>query len=332
MRLLVLGGTGWLAGEIAAQAMLAGDSVTCLARGITGTPPAGATFVRADRNEADAYARVTACEWDGVVDISSDPRRVRAAIEALAPIARRYAYVSSASVYVDDSVPEQDESAPTHEPIEDGDASDLETYGARKVACEQIVLSAFGRENATVVRPGLIGGPGDRTDRTGYWPLRFARPADERGRVLVPDTPDLATQVIDVRDLATFVLGCLRARIGGTFNALGESIPFARHMNVAQLVAGFRGTTVAADPSWLVAHGVDPWMGPRSLPLWVPLPECDGFGSRDASAARAVGLRTRSLETTLADTLAWELTRDVAARRAGLSDEDERALLRELDG
>jgi nucleoside-diphosphate-sugar epimerase len=332
MRLLVLGGTGFLSGAIATQALHDGDDVTCLVRGTTSVPPAGATFVRADRDDPAAYDDVARADWDAVVEISSDPRRIRAAATALAPRTRHIAYISSASVYVDDATPDQDESAAIHEPTEDGAASDPELYGAHKVACERIALAEFGNGTTTIFRAGLIGGPGDRSDRTGYWPLRFARPADERGRVLIPDAPDLATQVIDARDLATFVLHCVRARIAGTFNALGDSIDLAQHLAVAQRVAGFRGTTVAADPEWLTARDVEPWMGPRSLPLWLPLPEYAGFGTRDGSAARSAGLRIRSLEETLADVLVWERTRDIAVRRAGLTGDDERQLLQELEG
>ena len=332
MRLLVLGGTGFLSGAIATQALHDGDDVTCLARGTTSVPPAGATFVRADRDDPTAYDDVARTDWDAVVEISSDPRRMRAAATALAPRAQRIAYISSASVYVEDATPDQDESAAIHEPTEEGAASDPELYGAHKVACERIALAEFGHDRTTIFRAGLIGGPGDRSDRTGYWPLRFARPADERGRVLIPGVPDLATQVIDVRDLATFVLRCFRAKVAGTFNTLGDSIDLAQHLAVAQRVARFRGTTVAADPAWLTAHDVEPWMGPRSLPLWLPLPEYAGMGKRDGSAARRAGLRNRALEETLADVLVWERTRNIAVRRAGLTDDDERQLLQELEG
>jgi 2'-hydroxyisoflavone reductase len=332
MRLLVLGGTGFLSGAIATRALRDGDDVTCLARGTTGVPPAGATFVRADRDAPAAYDDVANTDWDAVVEISSDPQRVRAAAAALAPRTQHFAYISSASVYVEDATPNQDESAAFHEPTEDGAASDPELYGAHKVACEDIARAEFGDDRTTIVRAGLIGGPGDRSDRTGYWPLRFARPADERGRVLIPDAPDLATQVIDVRDLATFVLHCARAGIAATFNALGDSIALAKHFATAQRVAGFRGATVAADPAWLTAHDVAPWMGPRSLPLWLPLPEYAGFGTRNGSAARRAGLQIRGLEETLADVLVWERTRAIAVRRAGLTDDDERELLQQLEG
>ena len=329
MRLLILG-AGWLSGEIAVRAASSGDEVTCLARGKTSAAPNGATFVRADRDEPHTFDAVRDARWDAVVDISTDPKRVRRAADALKPNAQHCIYISSASVYVDDRTPNQDESAQTHEPIEDGEVSDPELYGAHKVACERIVASFFGSERTTLIRPGLIGGPGDRSDRSGYWPFRFAHPADERGRVLIPNAPNLATQLIDVRDLAGFVVDCARERVADTFDAIGESKSLADHLSVAQSVAGFHGTTVAADPQWLLAHDVSPWMGPRSLPLWLPLPDYAGFGTRSGSAARQAGLRLRDLRATLADTLAWERTRESGTRRAGLSNDDERSLLQEL--
>jgi len=204
-------------------------------------------------------------------------------------------------------------------------------YGEAKVACEQHVLRAFGTDRSLIVRAGLIGGPGDISGRSGYWPLRFARPAEQDGSVLVPDLPDLATQVIDVRDLAGWIVGSGRSGLSGIFNATGETVPLAQHLQGARKVAGHTGPVVAASQEWLLAQAVEPWMGERSLPVWLPTPEYAGFNSRDSSAARAAGLVTRSLEATLADTLAGEIDADPARpRRAGLSDDDEMSLLRAL--
>jgi hypothetical protein len=106
-------------------------------------------------------------------------------------------------------------------------------------------------------------------------------------------------------------------------------VPLAEHIETARTVAGHTGPVVSAAPAWLAAQGVQPWMGPRSLPLWLPLPEYAGFGARDTSAAR---LPTRPLSETLADTLAWELAQPVGReRRAGLTDDQERELLALLD-
>jgi 2'-hydroxyisoflavone reductase len=207
----------------------------------------------------------------------------------------------------------------------------METYGQAKVACEQQVQQAFGSERALIARVGLIGGPGDIFDRTGYWPLRFARPSTPSGAVLVPDAPELATQVIDVRDLAEWLVDAGSRRLGGVYNATGDTTALFDHLEIARRVAGHTGPVVRADQRWLLDQGVQPWMGERSLPLWLVDTDWLGFNARDSSKARRVGLSTRPLEQTLADTLSWELTRPTErARRAGLTGDDERALLAAL--
>ncbi len=330
MRILVLGGTAWLGGFLVAAAVERGHEVTCLARGEAGAAPSGVRFVRVDREQPDAYDEVEGEEWDAVIDVSRQPGQVKRAVEALSSRGGSFVFVSSGSVYADHGTPGQAEDAPLL-PALDGDVMEsMETYGEAKVACEQHVLDGFGADRSLIARAGLIGGPGDITDRTGYWPWRFANPAADDGSVLVPDAPKLPTQVIDVRDLATWLVDSAAAGRHGVFNATGEAVPLPRHLEAARTVAGHTGPVVAAAPDWLLAHGVEPWMGERSLPLWLPLPEYAGFSARDSGAARAAGLVTRSLKETLADTLAWERTREPARRRAGLADDDERSLLRAL--
>jgi nucleoside-diphosphate-sugar epimerase len=204
-------------------------------------------------------------------------------------------------------------------------------YGAAKVACEAAVLAAFGPDRSLIVRPGLIAGPGDVSDRTGYWPMRFARPSNRSAEVLVPDAAGESVQVIDVRDLAPWVVQAAADGRAGIFNAVGASESLTDHLAAAREVAGHTGPVVVAAGEWLTAHGVSPWSGPRSLPLWIGDPEMAGFGARDNSGAVAAGLLLRPVDATLADTLAWELSRAApAVRRAGLTDEDERVLLTEL--
>lgn len=332
MRLLVLGGTAWLGGQITTTALARGHRVTCLARGESGSVPDGAGFVHSDRDRPDAYAGVLDAEWDVVVDVSRQPGQVRSAARALADRSRTYVFVSTGSVYADHSTPGQDETAPLLPALEGDVMADLETYGEAKVACEQHVVDAFGPDRFLIARAGLIGGPGDVSGRTGYWPLRFARPAAADGSVLVPDAPDLATQVIDVRDLAAWIVDGGARGLSGVFNAKGAIVSLGQHLDTAREVAGHTGPVVAADSHWLLDQGVEPWMGERSLPLWLPLPEYAGFNARDTSAARAAGLVPRPLAQTLADTLAWELTHPDRPRQAGLSDDDERALLAALAG
>ena len=331
MRLLVLGGTAWLGGYVATTAIDRGHHVTCLARGDSGSTPPGAVHVRADRDGADAYAEVSGSDWDAVVDVSRHPGHVRRAVAALADRSQMFLFVSSGNVYADPRTPGADESAELLPALDDDVMDSMETYGEAKVACEQHVLAGFGPERTLIARSGLIGGPGDTSGRTGYWPLRFARPAAEDGSVLVPDIPELATQVIDVRDLAAWLVDAAAQRTSGVFNAVGETLSLTKHLDVAREVAGHTGPLVAVDAEWLKAHDVTPWMGDRSLPLWLPLPEYAGFSARDSSAARAAGLVTRPVQETLADTLAWELATP-GKRGAGLSDDDERELIEAARG
>ena len=331
MRLLVLGGTAWLGRYVATTAVERGHQVGCLARGESGAAPRGAVFTRADRDGADAYREVARGEWDVVIDVSRQPGQVRRAVTALAGCSGSFVFVSSANVYADYATPGADENAALLPPLEGDVMASMETYGQAKVRCERHVLAGFGADRCLIARVGLIGGPGDTFDRTGYWPVRFRRPAADDGSVLVPDVPSLATQVIDVRDLASWLVDTGERRLNGVFNVLGETTPLPAHLALAREVAGHTGPVVAASQDWLIAHDVQPWMGERSLPLWLPMPEYAGFSSRDGSAARAAGLTTRSLAETLADTLAWELGRDVSRpRNAGLSDDDERHLLEAL--
>lgn len=323
----MLGGTAWLGSCLTADAVQRGHDVTCLARGESGSVPAGARFHRADRDRPAAYDAVANETWDAVIDVSRQPGQVRRATAALAERAAAYVFISSGNVYADHTIPGTDESAELLAPLTGDVMETMETYGEAKVACEQHVLGSFGDGRTLIARAGLIGGPGDIFDRTGYWPLRFARPAMADGSVLVPDVP-LATQVIDVRDLAAWLVESAERGAHGVFNAVGETMPLAEHLAVAREVAGHSGPLVPVDQDWLQAHGVETWMGERSLPLWLPMPEYAGFQSRDGSAARAAGLTRRPLAETLADTLAWELTRDTdRVRRAGLSDDDERELI-----
>lgn len=327
MRILVLGGTAWLGGEVARAALERGHEVTCLARGQSGAVPTGARLVLADRGEPAAYAAVAGLDWDGVVDVSWQPGFVRGAVEALAARARTWVYVSSGSVYAEHGTPGADESAALLPPLE-ADVADREQYGEAKVACERIVLDEVGADRVVVARAGLIGGPGDISDRTGYWPLRFAHPATRDGAVLVPDAGDLSTQVVDVRDLAAWLVRCAEEQVRGVFNVSGPATPLREHLAGARAVAGHTGRVVAAPPDWLVAQGVEEWAGPRSLPLWLHSAGWEGFAARSTESAVGAGLVCRPLEETLRDVLAWELrTGPGRPRKAGLAPADERELI-----
>ena len=331
VRLLILGGTAWLGRCIVSTALELGHEVTCLARGESGDPPDGAIFVRADRNDGAAYGEVSERTWDGVVDLARQPGQVRAAVEALAGRTSLYMFVSSCNVYADHATRGQDEEAQVLAPLQGDVMETMEAYGEAKVACEGHVLRGMGADRALIARVGLIGGPGDDSDRSGYWPLRFARPASDDDAVLVPDAPDLTTQVIDVRDLAAWSVDALARGVTGTFNVTGEPVPFFDYLETNRGVAGHSGAVIRAEQGWLLSQGVQEWAGPRSLPLWLADPDWVGFNTNDSSRARRAGLITRPPRETSADILAWEQSRDPAlTRKAGLSDEEERALIEAL--
>ncbi len=331
MRLLVLGGTAWLGGQVARTALERGHAVTCLARGTAGQVPGGAELVRADRTLPGALDGVAGRSWDAVVDVGRQPGQVRDAARALAACTAHAVFVSSGNVYADHATPGQAEDAPLLPPLAGDEMQTMETYGEAKVACERHVVAAFGADRALLARSGLIGGPGDTSGRSGYWPLRFARPAADDGTVLVPDDPGLGTQLVDVRDLATWLVSAAETGLAGAYTAVGERVPLGEHLAAARSVAGHAGTPAPADPAWLLAQGVQEWSGPRSLPLWLADPDWRGFADHDGSAARATGLALRPLAQTLADTLAWELAQDPdRPRGAGLTPADERELLARL--
>lgn len=331
MRILVLGGTAWLGGAVARTAHDAGHDVTCLARGSAGSTPAGVRLVVADRDHDDAYDEVAPERWDGVIDVSRQPGHVRGALAALAQGARRWVFVSTGNVYASQATIGADETAPLLPPLEGDTMTSMDDYGAAKVACENAVLDALGGR-AVIARSGLIGGPGDESGRTGYWPWRFAHPSNAAGTVLVPDAGSLPTSVIDVRDLARFLVDAVGdPRITGVYDAVANRCTLAEHLAVAREVAGHTGALARASEAWLRAQDVAEWTGPRSLPLWLTDPEWRGFAGRSGARILATGWRPRPLAETLADALAWEESRpSPGPHGAGLDDDTERGLLAAL--
>jgi nucleoside-diphosphate-sugar epimerase len=216
-----------------------------------------------------------------------------------------WVFVSTISVYTDDSAPGGTvDTLPTHEPIHtDEDVmSGPDVYGAMKMGCEQAVTD--GASSSVVVRPGLIVGPGDRSGRFSYWPSRVA----DGGEILAPGSPDESVQVIDVRDLASWLVDCAEARTTGVFHGTGRVTSRADFLEEIADGVGLerpdrRWTWV--DQDFLTAHDVEPWDGPRSLPVWLPQPDYAWLMSVDVDASHAAGLRTRPLADTARDTLAW---------------------------
>ncbi len=311
MRLLVLGGTKFLGKHTAAAALAAGHEVTLFTRGETNP----GLFPEAEHLRGDRDGNLSALEkreWDAVVDTSGYvPRLVRASAELLADAVGRYVFVSSISVYADFAEPRVEGSplATLDDPTTEEHLGPA--YGGLKTLCEAEVESALpGR--ALLVRPGLIVGPDDPTDRFTYWPQRARR----GGEILAPTPPDRPVQFIDVRDLAAWIVRMAEAEATGPFNATGRpgEVTFE-----ALLEACEAEQVTWVDEAFLVEHEVGEWM---ELPLWIPPIEDDWrcFQLVDVSRALAAGLVFRPLAETVRDVPEW-------TGEAGLAPEREAELL-----
>ena len=318
MRLLILGGTRFLGRAIAAQALMAGHDVTCAARGFAGEVPEGARLIRMDRDEPDGLVPLAGKQFDAVVDVSRHPGQVRRAVAALKPRTAHWTFVSTVSVYADNrTAGQRADMAPLRLPAgPEIEHSTEEIYGAAKVACEQAV-----GENAFICRAGLIAGPEDPTGRFTYWPARL----DRGGEVLVPGAPDDAMQLIDVRDLAQWIVHAAQTRLTGCFDGIGPSFTRGEFLAECASAVGSRCTFTWADRAFLEKHDVRRWTGPRSLPLWLPLPDYAGFATRDTTPARDAGLTMRPLSETARDTLSW--MRGRVGPVTGLTADEESAVL-----
>ncbi|MER6991949.1 NAD-dependent epimerase/dehydratase family protein [Saccharopolyspora hirsuta] len=321
MRILVLGGTVFVGHAVAAAALERGHGVVCAARGASGDVPEGAELVVVDR--AEGLGALAGERFDAVVDVARSYQWVREALDALGD-AGHWTFVSTINVYSDNKTTGQNAGGALLAPITDSaGTSTPESYGGIKVACENAVRAAMG-DRAFVVRPGLITGPHDPTDRFGYWPLRLSR----GGRVLAPDTPGAPIQHIDVRDLATWIVTAAERGLAGPFDGVGPvSTLGALLAEIASLVAP-PGTEIAAvAPDALDEAGVQRWSGPKSLPLWIP-DDYEGLASHDAAPSLAAGLRVRPLADTVSAALATERALGAdRARKAGLTAAEEAELL-----
>ena len=324
MRILILGGTVFLGRHLAAAALARGHAVTLFNRGKSGPE----LFPEAEHLRGDRTNDLSALEgrnWDAVIDTCGYvPRVVRASAERLAGAVERYVFISTVSVYADTSQIGITEEAPTGT-TQDPTTEEVtgETYGPLKVLCEAAVERALpGR--ALVIRPGLIVGPHDPSDRFAYWPRRLAR----GGEVLAPGNPDAPVQFIDVRDLAEWTVRLVESSATGIFNATGPEQPLTMRavLEACRKVAGTDATLTWIPDDFLLEAKVAPY---SEFPLWIPDdPKHAGFSRMSIRKAFDAGLTFRPLAETAQDTLAWDASLPVEKQHRGsLTPEREAELL-----
>jgi 2'-hydroxyisoflavone reductase len=334
LQILVLGGTGFLGPHFVEAARTKGHKLTLFNRGKTNpTRFSGDEFKDIEQLHGDRKADMRALQgkrrWDAVLDTSAYiPADVTRSTRLLAKRVDQYLLVSTISVYAKMDTPGQDESAPLAT-LADPDVTEVtgETYGGLKALCERAAEKEMpGR--VTVVRPGLIVGPGDNTDRFTYWPAR----ADRGGEILAPGSAVDPTQFIDVRDLAAFLLHLLEQQSYGTFNADAPAgkLTMGELLAASQRAAGAASTVTWVPADFLEAQKINAW---QDMPVWIPPQgEYAGFGRLDTRKAQAAGLKYRPLDTTVADTLAYWRTLPADRRakpRAGLSPQREAEVLKQ---
>jgi len=320
VKLLVIGGTHFVGRTVVGDAVARGHGVTVFHRGPA--EPDGFPEVEHLHGDRDGGLDVLrGRSWDAVLDTCGYvPRVVRASAQLLSDAVGRYAFVSTLSVYPDDTPAGADEATPTQRPpLTDDEDVTNETYGPLKVGCEMEAQGAFpGR--CLVLRPGYIVGPHDPSDRFTYWVRRAAA----GGEMLAPGPPDEALQVVDVRDLAAFTVDHLEAGTSDVFGVAGPAAPFTW---ADALVSMVETTGAGTGLTWVEERFLQERVRDQDgeLPLWdIAYPGLHRF---DPSKAIAAGLRHRAFADTVSDTAAWDRDRDRGPLKAGLTPERERDLL-----
>jgi 2'-hydroxyisoflavone reductase len=325
LSILILGGTGFIGPHQVRYALHRGHTLTLFNRGRTapGLFP-DVEQLRGDRDTGELTALEGGRQWDVVLDNSAmNPRWVRESAQLLKDRAGQYVFISTQSTYASRAEIGIEETAPVGMP---GTPREEWTgYGPLKALCEEEAHAAF-TDRATIVRPGLIVGPGDRSDRFTYWPVRIHR----GGTIVAPGTPRDPVQNIDVRDLCEWLIHMAEEGTAGVFNAIGPASP----LSIAEMLYGIRAVTSTpcsfawVDTALLTELGIRPW---SDMPGWMPpTGPTAGFARMSNARAVAAGLEFRPLAETARDTLEWflaERAEEAPRLRAGLSPEREAFVL-----
>ncbi len=323
MEILIIGGTRFLGRYLVESARARGHVLTLFNRGQSN--PDLFQDIKSYHGHRDGGLGVLSDgRWDAVIDTCGYfPRIVQQAADFLKNRAGQYTFISTISVYKDLSRPGFDESSPVGT-INDTTKEEIteETYGPYKAICESIIQKAFPGK-ALIIRPGLIVGPHDLSDRFTYWVTRCARGGD----MLLPKPEDREFQYIDVRDLADWTITMIENGADGIFNATGPdfALTMKKFIGVCKTVTGSRPETYWVDEQFLLDHDIAPW---TELPLWITDEKFLGMLQVDVSKAQKAGLTYRPLIDTIKDTYEWARTRPVDYKpRAGLAPDKEAGVL-----
>lgn len=321
MKILIIGGTRFVGRHLVNSARARGHEVTLFNRGKSN--PGLFRRVKAIQGDREKDLDQLTAEWDAVIDTCGYlPRVVRLSAEALKDKVGRYVYISSISVYASFKkigIKESDAVGTlANESLEEITG---ETYGSLKALCEKVVQDVYG-PRSLIIRPGLIVGPHDPTDRFTYWPLRIAKGGD----VLVPDNPSAMTQFIDARDLADFIIKLIDQNVSGTFNATSNPVTLSTVFETCKRISKSNANFKWAPVDFLEKNNVAPW---SDMPIWIPEVGDDaGVSQVDISKAVNAGLTFTPLAQTIKDIYDWEFERPEGYElKAGLKRERENELL-----
>jgi 2'-hydroxyisoflavone reductase len=322
MQLLIIGGTRFAGRHLVEAALARHHTLTLFNRGQS-NPDLFPKVEQLHGDRTEDLAVLQDRSWDAVIDTSGYvPRHVRSSAQALVGQTDRYVFISTVSVYAENNPRGMDETSPLAV-LKDESVEEVtgETYGGLKVMCEKAVEDVYA-DRALIIRPGLIVGPHDPTDRFTYWPVRIAH----GGEVLAPGNPDQPVQIIDGRDMAQWIISMVEEKRSGIFNAVGPDYALTTKQMLDSCVAvcNPQAQLTWVSEEFLITAGVQPW---SEIPVWVPEQDA-AFDTCSNARAIVAGLKFRPLAETIADTLAWAKTRPVDhAWRAGLTHDREAELL-----
>jgi 2'-hydroxyisoflavone reductase len=323
MNILVIGGTQFVGRHLVNVALERGHTVTLFNRGNRNPFPQLET-IKGDRDpdKGDGLEALKHRDFDAVIDPSGYVARiVKASAELLKDHTAHYTFISSISVYASFGQPTAEDAPLAKLEDETAEAVTGEAYGGLKVLCERAVESVFPEQSLNI-RPGLIVGEFDPTDRFTYWVDRVAR----GGKVLVPGTPNLETQFIDAADLATWTIRMIERNTTGIFNATGNTTSFGEVLETIKTTLAANASFEYVSESFLLEQQVNPWMGENSLPLWIPSSDADSANFARVPIQKAVEMHLgfRPLEYTVRDTFEFLKSRGADHKwKSGLTPEKE---------